>query len=62
MSFFKKLFGGKAEVKAEPVKPAAHGVAPLQTKEEVDATRLRMEAEMVKQQQERGARAADKPS
>jgi len=60
MSFFKRIFGGKAPEKAEPVVPTAHGIAPLQSQEEVDATRQRMESEMAKQQERR--KATDTPS
>lgn len=61
MSFFKRLFGSKTPTAAAPAQPTAHGVAPLQSQDETNAIRMRMEAEMA-QQQERRSKATDTPS
>ena len=50
MEFIRKLFGGS---KKQP--EAARGVAPLQTQQQQDDTRNRMEAEMADQKERRDA-------
>ena len=50
MEFIRKIFGG---TKKQP--EAARGVAPVQTQEQQDETRSRMEAEMAQQKERRDA-------
>jgi len=53
LEFIRKLFGGKPKA---PPADVMRGGAPVQSQEEQDATRARMEAEMADQRQSREAK------
>jgi hypothetical protein len=57
MNFFKKLFDKSDKPKVEPLRNVS--AAPMQTQEEQDATRQRMEAEMDVSRAERDSRSSN---
>jgi hypothetical protein len=58
VEFFKRLLGKKDKPKYESM----HGTGELQTKEEQDATRTRMESEMAAERERRTGQPPAKPT